>query len=154
MRESSKAFQDVVRGMYFENEWILLQTVPCLACSSKLDALSGWHGDDFYTEGEPEALDEVDAMILGTFKAKVLPRLGAGANTEGTILRRTLKWTAEGVHLMPDARHVENLAGLFEVRRLVPESLVVDNEMCWSHWQPQRQRWSSHRTCRRRASFR
>ena len=95
MRESSKAFQDVARGMHFENEWILLQTVPCLACSSKLDALSGWHGDDFYTEGEPEALDDVDAMILGTFKAKVLPRLGAGANTEGTILRRTLKWTAE-----------------------------------------------------------
>ena len=62
MRESSKAFLDVVRGTYFENEWILLQTVPCLACSSKFDALLGWHGDDFYTEGELKALDEVDAM--------------------------------------------------------------------------------------------
>ena len=120
MRESSKAFQDVVRGMYLENEWTLLQTVPCLAYSSKLDALSGWHGDDFYTEGEPEALDEVDAMILGTFKAKVLPRLGPGANTEGTILGRTLKWSAEGVHLMADAKHVENLAGLLEVKGAKP----------------------------------
>ena len=69
MRKSSKAFQDVVRDMYVAYEWTLLQTVPCLAHSSRLDALSGWHGDDFYTEGEPETLDEVDAMILGTFKA-------------------------------------------------------------------------------------
>ena len=111
MRESSKAFQDVVRNMYLEYEWTLLQTVPCLAYSSKLDTLSGWHGDDFYTEGESEALDEIDEMILRTFKAKVLPRLGPGANVESTILRRTLKWSTEGVHLTPDAKHVENLAG-------------------------------------------
>ena len=49
MRESSKAFQDVVCNMYLEHEWTLLQTVPCLAYSSKLDILSGWHGDDFCT---------------------------------------------------------------------------------------------------------
>ena len=76
MRESSRAFQDVVCNMYLGYEWTLLQTVPCLAYSSKLDILSGWHGDDFYTAGELEALDEVDTMILGTFKAKVPPRLG------------------------------------------------------------------------------
>ena len=78
------------------------QTVPCLAYSSRLDALSGWHGDDFYTDGEPETLDEVDAMILGTLKAKVLPRLGPGASAEGTILRRILKWSTE--RRSPDAR--------------------------------------------------
>ena len=49
MRESSKAFQDVVRDMYVAYGWTLLQTVPCFAYSSRLDALSGWHGDDFYT---------------------------------------------------------------------------------------------------------
>ena len=86
----------------------------------QLDILSGWHGDDFYTEGEPEALDEVDTMILGTFKAKVLPRLGPGANTEGTILRRNLQWTTEGVHLMPDPKHIENLAGLLGVKGAKP----------------------------------
>ena len=120
MRESSKAFQDVVRNMYLEYEWTMLQTVPCLAYSSKLDTLSGWHGDDFYTEGEPEALDEMNEMILRTFKAKVLPRLGPGANMESTILRRTLKWSTEGVHLTPDAKHVENLAGLLEVKGAKP----------------------------------
>ena len=31
MRESSKAFQEVVRGMHTTYGWTLLQTVPCLA---------------------------------------------------------------------------------------------------------------------------
>ena len=91
MRESSKAFQEVVREMYTTCGWTLLQTVPCLAYCGRLGSLTGWHGDDFYTEGEPGALDEVDEMILASFKAKVLPRLGPGASTEGTILRRILE---------------------------------------------------------------
>ena len=78
--------------------------------------MAGWHGDDFYTEDEPGALDEVDEMILASFKAKVLPRLGPGASTEGTILRRVLRWSAEGIHMAPDAKHVENLASLLEVK--------------------------------------
>ena len=34
-------------------------------------------------EGEPGALDEVDEMILASFKAKVLPTSGAGRNHRG-----------------------------------------------------------------------
>ena len=52
MREPSKAFREVVREMCNTYEWTLLQT------------LAGWHGDDFYTEGDPCALDEVDEMII------------------------------------------------------------------------------------------
>ena len=59
-------------------------------------------------------------MILASFKAKVLPRLGPGASTEGTILRRILRWSEEGVHMAPDARHVENLASLLEVKGAKP----------------------------------
>ena len=70
MRESSMAFQEVVREMYTTYEWTLLQTVPRLAYCGRLDSLAGWHGDDFYTEGEPCALDEVDEMILTSFKAR------------------------------------------------------------------------------------
>ena len=66
------------------------------------------------------ALVEVDEMILASFKAKVLPRLGLGASTEGTILRRILRWSPEGVHMAPDAKHVENLAGLLEVKGAKP----------------------------------
>ena len=63
-----------------------------LAYCGRLDSLAGWHGDDLFTEGEPGALDEVDVMILASFKAKVLPRLGPGASTDGTTLRRILRW--------------------------------------------------------------
>ena len=69
--------------------WTLLQTVRCLAYCGSLDSLA---------EGEPGALDEVDEMILASFKAKVPPRLGPGASTEGTILKRILRWSEEGVH--------------------------------------------------------
>ena len=120
MTGSSKAFQEVVREMYTTYGWVVLQTVPCLAYCGRLDSLAGWHGDDLYTESEPGALDEVDEMILASFKAKVLPRLGSGASIEGTILRRILRWSAEGVHMVPDAKHVENLAILLEVKGAKP----------------------------------
>ena len=122
MSESSKAFQEVVREMYTTYEWTLLQTVPCFAYCGRLDSLAGWHGDDFYAEGEPGALDEVDEMILASFKAKVLPRLGLGASTEGTILRRILRWSTEGVHMAPDAKHVENLVSLLDVKGAKPSA--------------------------------
>ena len=37
MRESSKAFQEVVRDMYTTYECTLLQTVPCLAYIGRLE---------------------------------------------------------------------------------------------------------------------
>ena len=49
MRESDKAFLEVVRDMYITHEWTLLQTVPCFAYNCMLDSLARWHGDDFYT---------------------------------------------------------------------------------------------------------
>ena len=55
--------------------------------------MAGWPGDDFYTEREPGALHEVDEMILASCKAKLLPRLGPGASTEGAVLRRILRWS-------------------------------------------------------------
>ena len=67
MKESNKAFQGVVREMYITYEWTLLQTVPCLAYCGRLDFLAGRHGDDFYTESEPGALDEVDEMSSALF---------------------------------------------------------------------------------------
>ena len=91
-----------------------------LRTAAGLTPLAGWHGDDFHTEGEPGALDEVDEMILASFKAKLLPRLGLGASTEGTILRRILRWSEEGAHMAPDPKHVENLPSLLEVKGAKP----------------------------------
>ena len=59
-------------------------------------------------------------MILASFKAKVLPRLGPAASTEGTILKRILRWSPEGVHMAPDAKHVKNLASLLEDKGAKP----------------------------------
>ena len=73
-----------------------------------------------WQDGTAGALDEVDEMILASFKAKVLPRLGPGASTEGTILKRILRWSDGGVHMAPDAKHVENLASLLEVKGAKP----------------------------------
>ena len=94
--------------------------MPCLAHRGRLDSLEGWHGDDFYTEGDPGALGEFDEMILASSKAKVPPRLGLGAGAEGTILRRILWWSTEGFHMAPGAKHVENLVSLFEVKGAKP----------------------------------
>ena len=139
----------MVREMYTTYGLTLLQTVPCLAYCGILDSLAGWHGEEFYTEGEPGALDEVDEMILASFKAKVLPRLGPGASTEGTILRRILRWSEEGVHMAPDGKHVENLASLLEVKGAkpspTPSSRATGREQragaidsCGGHGVPQR----------------
>ena len=133
IRESSKAVQEVAREMYTTYEWTLLRTVPCLAYCGRLDSLAGWHGDDFfYTEGEPGEIDEVDEMILASFKAKVLPRLGPGASTEGTILRRILHWSPEGVHVAPDAKHVGNLASLLEVKGAKPSQTKFQSHWSWA----------------------
>ena len=77
MRVEQGVSRCVVRDMYVAYEWTLLQTVPCLAYSSRLDALSGWHHDDFCTEkrarntgrcrrGDLGDLQGQSASIVGT----------------------------------------------------------------------------------------
>ena len=83
-----------------------------------LDSLAGWHGDDFYTESEPGELDEVDEMILASFKAKVLPRLVVHwGHPHGSR-----RW-----HVSLRSRVRDR------VRHEVPETLVVGSAMCWSY---------------------
>ena len=76
--ESSKAFHDEVKNVDGTWNWRMLKAVSCLAYHPPLDCLCGFHGDDFYTEGEPEALDHVDAMITTRFKAKIFHELAQG----------------------------------------------------------------------------
>ena len=55
---------------------------------------------------------------MAPFKAKVLPRACPRACTEETILR--LRWSEDGVHMAPDAKHVENVASLLGVKGAKP----------------------------------
>ena len=129
MRESSNPFPEVVRDLYTTYEWTLLQTVPCLAYSGRLDSLAGWHGD-----GRGRRDDS--GIVQGE---SVLPRLGPGASTEGTILRRILRWSTVvstwrwtrsmwKIWLVSSRSKVRN-----RVRHQAPVLLVVDSAMRWSH---------------------
>ena len=135
MRESRKAFQDVVRDMFVANEWTLLQTVPCLAYSSRLDALTGWHGDDFYMEGERETLDEVD---LGDLQGQSAPTVGTRCERGGSD-PETHPQLVNG-RRSPDARC--EACGEFgksprsgvqsQAQHLVHGPLVAVSGTCWS----------------------
>ena len=70
MREASKAFQTQVHRMFAEDGRITVKTVPYLAYHVRRDTLCGFHGEDFYTNGEPSALDEVDQTIVDCFKER------------------------------------------------------------------------------------
>ena len=43
--------------MYLAKSWIEIKVVACVFYQQKYDAVSSHHGDDFYTEAEPEDLD-------------------------------------------------------------------------------------------------
>ena len=120
MREASKAFQTEVHRIFAEDSWVMVKTVPCLACNVRRDTLCGFCGDDFCTEGEPSALDDVDQTIVECFNAKIMPPVGPGDAGEGTVLRRLLMWNETGFSLQPDPKHFQNLAELLEVSGVNP----------------------------------
>ena len=70
MREASKAILTEVHRMFAADGWVMVKTVPCLAYHAKRDTLCGFHGDDFYTEGEPSVLDELTTRSLSTSRLR------------------------------------------------------------------------------------
>ncbi|CAK0795272.1 unnamed protein product [Prorocentrum cordatum] len=113
VRESSADLQELVRGACRGRGWDILATAPCLACRSEWDCLAGFHGGDFYAEGEPQQLGKVDAMITGSSKDK------------GMVLRRLLPWNPNGFILLLDPKHFENLSTLLDLSGAQPPSTPV-----------------------------
>ena len=62
-RIASQLFQNAVRKMYIENGWTEIEAVPCTFYEPIEDTVSGHHGDDFFTEAEPEFADKFDEML-------------------------------------------------------------------------------------------
>jgi hypothetical protein len=92
---------------------------PCIFHHVKLAVSLVVHGDDFFTVGRQEALDEFERGILARFEGKVKGRLRA-AGDEFRILNRIVRRTAEGYEWEADQRHAELLvagAGLGEDSR-------------------------------------
>jgi hypothetical protein len=127
-RPASRAFQDLVNGVFDTNKFHIMQTVACLAYSPTLDVLIGFHGDDFVYEGEPTSLDKVEEMISSTFKSKIMPRVGPGAEREAALLRRSLLWNEQGFFLEPDIKHFENLQKLLDSQSVKPAPTPISKQ--------------------------
>ena len=114
-------FQEAVRDMYLANGWLEIKVVACVFYHPEYDAVSSHHGDDFYTEAEPEDLDRVDDMISSTFKTEKGPRIGMGFASHGDVLNRTILYDERyGFALLPDVRHITRLARIVGVEGAKP----------------------------------
>ena len=103
IRESSKAFQEVVREMYTTYGWTLLQTLPCLAYFGRFDSLAGWQGIS-------------TQKVSPAHWMRSMRRSWHRSRRRCSHVRRSL----EGVHMALDAKHMENLASLLEVKGAKP----------------------------------
>ena len=110
MLESSMAFQDEVNNMFFcAWSWHVLKTVPCLAYHPTLDCLCVFNGDEFYTDGEPEVLDQVDPGM------DVFHELVHWIRQRARSTRRNLLlWSETGYLPQGDGKHHEALAELLK----------------------------------------
>ena len=78
--------------------------------------MCGFHGDDFYTEGEPEVLDQVDAMIPTRFKAK------------NFFTSRPARFKETSYLLQSHGKHFEALAELLSLTVVKPAPTRVTTE--------------------------
>jgi hypothetical protein len=81
---------------------------PCIFHHVKLAVSLVVHGDDFFTVGRQEALDEFERGVLAHFEGIAKGRLRA-AGDEFRILNRIVRRTAEGYEWEADQRHAELL---------------------------------------------
>ena len=93
-RRASQLWQTYIGDMFVENQWRRVTPCPGAFYSPELDITTGVHGDDFLTEGTPEALDKLDIMLATWIEIKYLGRLGPGPSggVTGKILKRNLAW--------------------------------------------------------------
>ena len=70
--------------------------VPMCFYNKKLDCNVVVHGDDFGADGEHDSLMQLDSLLMGNFQAKRLAVVGPGHDTEGKLLKRTIRWCQDG----------------------------------------------------------
>ena len=86
----------------------MLKTVPCLAYHPTLDCLCVCNGDEFYTDGEPEVLDQVDQRLFHELVWWIRQRARS-------TRRNLLLWSETGYLLQGDGKHHEALAELLNL---------------------------------------
>ena len=81
---------------------------PCIFYHPIKDIKCTVHGDDFFSEGLPEALTWFENSLLAKFEGKVKGRL-AKAGDELRVLNRVVRRTSDGYEWEADQWHVEIL---------------------------------------------
>ncbi len=84
---------------------------PCVFRHPSKQLVVSVHGDDFTIAGACEDLDWFEAVIQEHYECTVQPRIGPGPEdaSEGLVLNRVVRWTAEGVEYEADPRQAEKL---------------------------------------------
>ena len=83
---------------------------PCTFFHKKRQLKTVVHGDDFFTEGTPKELQQLDKDLEKHFemKTEVLgPNSEAGETREVRFLNRILTWNDNGISWEADPRHAE-----------------------------------------------
>ena len=73
-----------------------------------------YHGDDFFSESEPECQDVLDEGLVRYFDVKCLGRIGPGFLPEGRFLKRYVSWSVDGFVWHGDFAKVGQLTALME----------------------------------------
>lgn len=109
-RRDGFLWQELVANVYIENGFVRVKIVAQMFYHPIHDISALLHGDDVLVEGLPPSLDWLDVLMTTHFVTKVLPRIGPGAGTLGTYLKRVIKYYQdEGYSLEGDSKHPERL---------------------------------------------
>ena len=113
-RKASALWQSYVLEVFKRYEYTAVMVEPNVLHKEEVDDVddgidAGFHGDDFLFSTTPKVADEIDKMIVDNFDIKILPRVGPGAQRQGSILKRTISWDEAGYSWKGDPKHALNL---------------------------------------------
>ena len=111
-RKAAQAWQVYMANVYKTNSWTRIAVAAGAYYEPMLDMTSAIHGDDVITEGEPEALDELDRQLGADMDVKCLGRVGPEGVEERTYLKRTIRWTGRGFAWIGDGKHIQRAVDL------------------------------------------
>ena len=114
-RKAAQAWQEYVANVFKRNGWVRIAIAAGAYYEPTMDMTSAVHGDDVITEGESEALDELDRQLSADMDVKCLGRVGPDGVEELTYLKRTVRWTGRGFAWMGDGKHIQRAVDLLGV---------------------------------------
>eukprot|EP00435_Cladocopium_sp_Y103_P028037 s1171_g6.t9 len=107
-REASKQWGELVETKITTAGFHPVKVVPGLFYHPEWQVSLSCHGHDFLAEGMSSDLDKLDELMITSFEAKLLPRIGpgqwGGQAQQENHLHRVIKWTGHGFTGEADAK--------------------------------------------------